>query len=177
MPGYLKNTHLKTLQLPFLCVSGSKGTEQCLTMFTWTVVLKVRCSPNPNVLCVIRTCSRVTAQVPVLKTTRLPCSNSRCCHIRVFFFTLIWQAVVMHYWPWMATSAVMTTLLWTICYPTGLTSAHFPEILDLLFICIPAGAEQPLARISQVHVQGFLCGFNKDTELRVIRRHAHPFSC
>lgn len=55
-------------------------------MFTWTVVLKVRRSPNPTVLCIIWTCMHpwVTTCVPVLKTTRFPYSNRRCCHIRVF---------------------------------------------------------------------------------------------
>lgn len=117
--------------------------------------------------------SRVTARVPVLKTTRSPYSNRRCCHIRVFqpYLTapsprliISWRglraALVMHYWPSAATSAGMTALRRTICYPTGLVSLHLPEILDLLFICGPAGAQQSLAGRPRVQFRGILCRFD-----------------
>lgn len=108
-------------------------------MFTWTIVLKARCSPNPTVLCIIWTCMH--SWIPVLKTTRFPYSNRRCCHIRVFHpylivpsptFIILWHgpkaALVMHYRTSMATSAGMTALWWAICYPTGLMSAPFWSI-------------------------------------------------
>lgn len=153
-------------------------------MLTWTVVLKVRCSPNPTVLCIFWMCthSRVTARVSVLKTTRFPCSNRRCCHIRVFHPYLTATsppliilrcgqraALVMHYWPSKATSAGMAAHLGTICSPTGLVSLHLPEILDLLFICVPAGAQHSLAGRSHVQFQGILCRFDHIS--------AETFSC
>lgn len=132
---------------------------------TWTVVLKVRRPPSPTVLCIIWTCMHpwVTTSVPVLKTTRFPYSSRRCCHIRVFHpyltarsppLIILWRspraALVTRCRPSMATSAAMTGLWWTICYPTGLMSPHLSEVLDLLFICVPVGAEQSLAGRTQV---------------------------
>lgn len=39
-------------------------------------------------------------------------------------------------------------------------SLHLPEILDLLFICIPGGAEESLAGRSHIQFQGILCRFD-----------------
>lgn len=137
---------------------------------TWTVVLKVRRPPNPTVLYIIWTCMHpwVTTSVPVLKTTRFPYSNRQCCHIRVFHpyltdwsppLIILWQcpraALVTLCRTSMATSVDMTGLCWTICYPTGLRSPHLSEVLDLLFSCAPAGAEQSLVGRSQVQFLGF----------------------
>jgi len=55
-----------------------------------SIITRSECLPGPSpkkptVLCFIftRMHPRVTVRAPVLKTTRLPSSNRRCCHIRV----------------------------------------------------------------------------------------------
>lgn len=138
------------LSLLFLRVFRSQSAKPswCVPVFTWTMVLKVSHPPIPTVLCIIWTWlhPRVTTCVPVLKTTRFPCSNWQCCHIRVFHPYLsgrsppliVWRyglraASVMHWRPSMAKSVPVTGLWWAICYPSLTCLIYETFVLPVAF--------------------------------------------